>query len=80
MPQIANQDYNVIELTNILSLTSEEKALIRAKVNENTILDFLLHDNTNEDLVKVIGLNKVNEEIFVYSDASGAIIAIDFSE
>lgn len=78
MPQIANQDYLTIPIANLSSLTSDEKALLRAKIAENTILDAVV--SVSGVLSRVIGVDPTNELVLIYNFTTSALAKLDASE
>ena len=67
MPQIAHQDYIVIDIANISSLTNSEKAIIKKHIENGTIWDVIILEPTDTDFVsyRVVGFSKVDSEVYL---------------
>ena len=74
MPQIANQDYNVIEIQDVSDLTNAEKGLLKRKYLEGTAFDSIIRDIASNSLIRILSISGTT--LWVFSPGDGEIISL----
>lgn len=80
MPQIANQDYNVIEIENLDQLTTAEKQQLRDAIERNIIYDCIIKTDGSTTRVVSVMFDAENYWVVVYNAGMGELSQVELSE
>lgn len=78
MPQIAQQDYIVVDIADIDSITDAEKAELRKYLSAGLIFDVILSYNDGAFRSKIIYASDYT--VAVFSQPSSEVVEISISE